>query len=99
MLCDPRAQLQTEESKKKTYFSKLEKDLYDRIDVPDQIFILQVPLDELRRRKTDLDLISHREKAESVNSINGSRVKKIINAEKEYADVFLKIKGLIWDIL
>jgi len=63
------------------------------------MFVLQVDIDELRRRKTDLDLSTHKLKANAVNAIKGNEHIVLINANKPYADVQLELKRRIWEFL
>ena len=76
-----------------------ELDLYDQIQLPDRIFVLQVDIDELRRRKTDLTLETHQLKAQAVNKLVGDETTILINANKSYDEVILEIKCLIWSEL
>jgi hypothetical protein len=76
-----------------------ERDLYEKIELPDQIYVLQVSLDELRRRKNDLGLDTHREKAEAVNALKEDERFRLINAEAAYEEVLLEIKNRIWQAL
>ena len=86
-------------SKMRRYFSQIESDYYDKIKYPDCIFVLKVDIDELRRRKTDLDLSTHKLKANAVNAIKGNEHIVLINANKPYADVQLELKRRIWEFL
>jgi len=73
-----------------------EREFYERITPPDQVFVLQVSLDELRRRKNDLDLEAHRKKAIAVNRLIEDKRFRLIDAEVAYEEVLLKIKKMIW---
>ncbi len=81
------------------YFSKREAYHYDEIKMPDCILVLQVDIDELRKRKTDLDIQTHREKADAVNAVKRRDGVVLISANKAYADVQLDIKREIWALL
>jgi thymidylate kinase len=81
------------------FFSKMEKRYYDSILVPDRIFALQVSIEELRRRKSDLDLKLHKEKSEAVNAMKRNEHTVLIDANQPYPDVQLQVKRMIWAIL
>lgn len=81
------------------YFAKSEARIYGDIEYPDRIFVLQVGVEELRKRKSDLSLESHKLKAASVNSISEEEPFVLIDASKPYAVVLLEVKRLIWEIL
>jgi len=82
------------------YFSQKENIIYRTFNQPDKIFILQVEIEELRRRKTDLTLEEHIKKADAVNAIKGNEKNIIlINANKPYDEVLLEIKREIWSAL
>lgn len=80
-------------------FAKRESKIYEGIEYPDRIFVLQVGLEELRKRKTDLSLETHKIKAAAVNSISEQESLVLIDASKPYEDVLLQVKRLIWEIL
>lgn len=78
----------------------LEISYYNRILPPDRIFILKVDLDEVRLRKNDLDLDTHRAKVEAVNSLDkGNSVFAIIDANQPYQAVQMQVKRMIWEDL
>lgn len=81
------------------FFSQKEAYYYNNIRLPDKILVLQVVLDELRRRKADLDISLHREKAEIVNDIIESEHITLIDANKPYDEVLLEVKRKIWNVL
>ena len=72
---------------------------YSHIGLPTKVFVLRTSFDELRRRKNDLDLVTHKEKAEATNAINNSSGVCIINANESYPKVLLNIKREIWKLL
>ncbi len=72
---------------------------YDKISVPDRIFVLQVALDELRERKSDLPFETHKIKADAVNSVIIREGIVLVDANKKYSEVLLEIKKLIWDAI
>lgn len=80
-------------------FSKIEADYYKKITRPDYLFVLQVSLDELRKRKTDLDISTHKIKADAVNSIADSENIITIDANIPYAEVCLTVKRKVWELL
>ena len=77
----------------------LEKYYYSQIGLPDKVFVLQTDIDELRKRKKDLDISIHIMKANAVNSIEESSIIRLINANRPYPEVLLKLKCMIWDML
>lgn len=78
-------------------FADREKMIYLALNQPDKIFVLQVDIDELRKRKTDLPLEDHIIKAEAVNAIQDNNHNIVlINANKPYDEVLLEIKRKIW---
>jgi thymidylate kinase len=79
--------------------SSLENGFYHRIMEPDIILVLKVGLDEVRKRKTDLDLETHRLKVEAVNLIQPTDIIKIIDANRPYEDVLLEAKRIIWNAI
>ncbi|MFX0137157.1 MAG: hypothetical protein ACFFDN_26190 [Candidatus Hodarchaeota archaeon] len=81
------------------YFSQIESNFYDRIKHPDCIFVLQVDIDELRKRKTNLSISTHKIKANAVNAIKGNDHIALIDANKTYSDVQLELKRKIWEFL
>lgn len=80
-------------------WAEYEEWYYSHISLPTKVFVLRTSFDELRRRKTDLDLKIHKEKAEAINEINNSSGVCIINANEPYAKVLLDIKRKIWKLL
>ena len=81
------------------FFSRREEQYYNNLQISDQIFVLQVDLVELRKRKTDLDMHTHKKKADAVNSVQGDDHIILIDANKPYADVLLTLKRKIWKCL
>lgn len=81
------------------YFSQLESRYYNKIKNPNRIFVLQVDIDELRRRKRDLDISTHKIKADTVNAIKGNEQIILIDANKPYSDVQLELKRKIWEYM
>lgn len=73
-----------------------EEAFYDRIVYPDRVFVLQVALEELRARKTDLDLETHKCKAAAVNSLKDGSAVVLINANMPYHEVEIELKRKIW---
>mgnify|MGYP000081776290 CR=1 FL=1 len=94
----PRLQNDFDDSLK--YFAKKEKLIYRTFNQPDEIFVLQVDIDELRKRKTDLSLEDHIVKANAVNAITEKDNNiTLINANRPYEEVVLDIKRRIWSAL
>jgi thymidylate kinase len=81
------------------FFSEREAKMYDEIETPDRIIVLQADIDELRKRKADLSLDTHKLKAAFVNSLQESDTIVLVDANKPYEEVLLQAKRLIWDIL
>ena len=82
-----------------SYLSHKEMNYYNKIKVPDRVFVLQVSIDELRRRKTDLDLETHKIKAMYVNALKANSYISLIDGNKRYNDVCLMLKRKIWNSL
>lgn len=80
-------------------FANLEESFYSRILLPDRVFVLQVNVDELRRRKADIAFEKHLLKAEAVNAINESPLITVIDASHSCPEVLLEVKRKIWDII
>jgi hypothetical protein len=80
-------------------FAHLEATIYDEINYPDRVFVLQTNINELRKRKTDLDLLTHNIKANAVNSIERNNHIVLLNANRPYCDVKLDLKRKIWCLL
>ena len=79
--------------------ANVEQYYYSQIGLPDKIFVLQTDIDELRKRKQDLDISMHLIKADAVNSIEESPAMCLINANRPYSKVLLELKCRIWDML
>ena len=79
--------------------ARREARLYSDIQYPDRVFVLQVGIEELRKRKTDLSLDVHKLKAQAVNSLEAKEPFVLIDASKPYKEVSLEIKRLIWAAL
>jgi len=75
---------------------KMEDACYVDLRFPDLAIVLQVDIEELRRRKTDLPRASHEVKANAVNAIRPRDGLVTIDANRPYADVLLEVKRLIW---
>jgi thymidylate kinase len=84
---------------KASYLSKLENSYYEKLAMPDQVFVLRASIEELRKRKTDLDIVTHRIKAEAVNNLPASKLHTLINADMPYSEVLLEIKKKIWILI
>ena len=78
---------------------KAEEACYADLRFPDLAIILQVDIEELRRRKTDLPRASHEVKASAVNAIRPRERLVTIDANQPYADVLLEVKRLIWQAI
>ena len=79
------------------FCSKLETAYYNKISPPDLIFVLQVSIQELRKRKTDLELSTHCIKASAVNAIKADSNKVLVNANQNYSDVLLTLQKSIFE--
>jgi len=79
--------------------SSLESRYYKSIRIPDRIFVLKVDLDEIRKRKSDLDLDTHRMKVDAVNNLADTDVITVVDAGRPYEEVQLELKRLIWNDL
>jgi len=80
-------------------WARQEERFYSLIDLPDKVFVLQADVEELRKRKRDLYLSTHKSKANAVNSLKQSDKICLIDANRPYADVLLDIKKEIWNLL
>jgi len=76
-----------------------EESYYSKIGNPDQIFVLHTDIDQLRKRKSDLDSIIHTKKADAVLAVKDSDSISTINANQPYKDVLLEIKRKIWNMI
>ena len=77
----------------------LERYYYQRIEMPDRLFVLRVGLDVLRERKKNIQITNLCEKADAVNSIAADGRTVIVDAEAPYESVLLTIKRNLWDML
>lgn len=91
--------LKQQDGRRGSPWSDREGRYYDRILSPDRIFVLKVALEEVRRRKRDLDIETHRTKVEAVNAIGEDTLIRTIDANRPYYDVQLQVKRLIWEDL
>ena len=78
---------------------KSEEACYADLRFPDLAIVLQVDIEELRRRKTDLPRSLHEIKASAVNAIRPRERLVTIDANRPYADVLLEVKRLVWQAL
>lgn len=76
-----------------------EEEYYSKFPQPDKIFVLQTDINELRKRKADLDINEHKKKADAINKMQNSENICIINGNKPYQNVLLDIKKKIWNII
>ncbi len=76
-----------------------EEEIYKRVKLPDKAFILKTSFEELRNRKSDLDLKLHQEKAEAVNKLEHSSINQPINGDRLYEEVLLDLKTHIWRLI
>jgi len=76
-----------------------EEACYADLRFPDLAIVLQVDIEELRRRKTDLPRALHEMKATAVNGIRSRDGLVTIDANRPYAEVLLEVKRLIWQTL
>jgi thymidylate kinase len=83
-------------NKLNNYLAVLERRNYEKIVNPDCILVLKVTLNELRKRKTDLDLNTHKQKATAVNSLEDDENIITIDANKPYHEVQLLLRSELW---
>jgi thymidylate kinase len=76
-----------------------ERETYEKIDLPDRVFVLKVDINELRKRKNDLGYSSHKQKEDAINKLPKRSVYKFINANENYDQVLLQLKRLLWEDL
>ncbi|HOD72520.1 MAG TPA: hypothetical protein PKO27_15955 [Deltaproteobacteria bacterium] len=81
------------------FLARLEKCMYDRIGLPDRIFVLKADFSVLRRRKDNLEERQHLEKSRAVNSIGPTECIVPINVDRPYEDVLMDLKRAIWSLL
>jgi thymidylate kinase len=79
--------------------SSMESRYYSNIQLPDRLFVLKVTLDEVRKRKSDLELESHEAKVKAVNNLQDNNYLVSIDANEPYENVLLKVKTMIWELL
>ena len=79
------------------WFSSIEAKLYNGLKKPEQVIVLQVEPEELRKRKSDLSFKMQSEKASFVNKISEASGYSIIDANRSYELVLLDIKRIIWE--
>lgn len=85
--------------KEQGLFLKWEQNLYNKIQLPDKIFVLQLSIEEIRKRKDNLDFYIHQRKVKAINSIKPKKKYLLINAEQPYEDVLHFLKSNIWKSL
>lgn len=91
--------LQSPETALPRIFTILEERYYNMIELPDRVFVLQVELDELRKRKSDIEGALHRKKAEAVNRVVKSPCVSLIDANRSYHEVLMEVKRKIWELI
>lgn len=79
--------------------AKAEEGYYAKIPYPTKAFVLQVSIEELRRRKRDLSLATHKVKADAVNALAECEHISLIDANRPYPDVMLDVKRQIWALI
>ncbi|MBN1797194.1 MAG: hypothetical protein JW822_01365 [Spirochaetales bacterium] len=72
---------------------------YKKILLPDTVYVLNTSLENLRKRKGNLNLNLHRQKAEAVNKIRENEKVSVINGNNALHNVVLDIKRRMWDTL
>ena len=77
----------------------LEERAYRRLPPPDALMVLRAPLPVLRERKDDLDLETHREKAEAVLALSAGPNRQLVDAALPEAQVLAKLKARLWETL
>ena len=80
-------------------WADFEQNYYSQIGLPDKVFVLKTDINELRKRKKDLDISTHLMKADAVNSIRESTDICLINANRPYREVLQELKCRIWELL
>jgi len=84
---------------KHKWLAKREEAYYKKILLPDNVFVLNTSLENLRKRKSGLNLTLHEQKAKAVNKIKGNDKITIINGNKSLQNVLLEIKRKMWGML
>ncbi|MDH3972747.1 MAG: hypothetical protein OEV42_00590 [Deltaproteobacteria bacterium] len=95
----PRVHLSPSHSLAGKPLTALEARYYKKIDYPHLIFVIQVELEELRRRKSDLPIEVHRVKADAVNRLKESAPVFPVNGNRPYDEVQLAVKRKIWELI
>lgn len=73
-----------------------ERTIYESIDEPDLILVLDADLKTLRSRQSNLREETHAEKARVVRSLDGHPKSHVIDAGRPYDNVLLDAKQAIW---
>ena len=76
-----------------------EEQLYLLFRSPTKVFVLKASIAVLRKRRNDLNPVSHNIKAEAVNSIEESHEICAIDANRPYDEVLIDLKRKIWELL
>jgi len=84
---------------KDNWLARLERGLYNGIGMPDRVLVLQAPLEVLRKRKGDLDKKMHAEKARATNSLGQTPIIKLVDGSRDYPEVLLAAKKLVWEAI
>ena len=76
-----------------------EEQLYLLFRSPTKVFVLKASIAVLRKRRNDLNPVSHNIKAEAVHSIEESHEICAIDANRPYDEVLINLKRKIWELL
>ena len=80
-------------------FAEKEEQYYSKIELPNNVFLLKVGIDAVRKRKNDIDYNTHVVKVDAVNKIQKSKKIIPIDSNKPYSIVLLELKRRIWSAL
>jgi len=76
-----------------------EQALYGQMGLPDRVFVLKVPLSELRRRTKALDPVLHKMKTDAIEDLAPSEGMTLVDGSRPVEEVFLELKRLLWGML
>jgi thymidylate kinase len=73
-----------------------ERSLYETIDTPDCVIVLDATLATLRARKPETPADEHRAKALAVSALASTGAHDVIDAERPYDEVLREAKRVVW---
>lgn len=91
--------LSMKDREKQKFWATKEKNYYEKMTVPDKVFLLKVSLAEARRRKNDISIDAHKIKIAAINSIVENSLITIVDANRSYDELSIDMKRKIWESL